>query len=157
MVRQRVVATKPKEELYHLTQAETGVTGTDITANQTSLWLQGWRYQIPVGTVLVLLPSSRFSIYAKDLATAELTVADKFRILVKDPAQHDTAFILGDARYTQLTEFQDRAKVKHLDVSGPVVVKEDWWIVIEGYVAVSLDVSESWFDLACQRIRGAIY
>lgn len=157
IARATVQTTKPKEEQFHLTQVETGVTGTDITTSQTGLWLQGWRYQVPVGTVLVLLPTSTFSIYAKDIATAELTVADKFRILVMDPSRKDSKLVMGDARYTQVNEFQDRKKIKRLDIQRPVVVKENEWIVIEGYMAVSLDVSACWFDLSCQRVRQAIY
>ena len=146
-----------KEELLHLSSIETGVTGTDISANQTSLWLQGWRYQVPVGQSLVFLPSSVFSIYGKDIATAELTIADKIRIRVEDASHLDSKIILGPCRYTQVSEFTDRDLIKHFDLVKPLIVKESEWVIVEGYMAVSLDVSACWWDMTCQRIRHAIF
>ena len=135
-----------KEEVFHLTQLETGITATDISANQISLWLQGWRFQVPVGQSLVFLPSDVFAIYAEDLTLTECLVADKFRILIKDASQLDAKLILGPCRYTQISAFTDRNLIKHLDISRTIIAKENEWVVIEGYMAVSLDVSEFYWD-----------
>lgn len=145
-----------KEEIFHLTSKEANVTETDISTGQTSLWLEGWRWQVPVGQSIIFLPSHTFSLFAKDIATSELTIDDLFRIVVKDASQQDAKQILGSVRYTALRSFQDKNLIRHLDLSKPLIVNEDQWIVIEGYMAISLDVSLSWFDLTCQRIRHAI-
>ena len=146
-----------KEEVFYLTSEESGVTGTDISTGQTSLWLQGWRFQVPVGQSLILLPSDTFSIYGEDQTDTELTVADKLRIRVEDPSHADSKLVLGPAIYDQVKEFQDRDLIKHLDLVKPLIVKENSWIIIEVYAAVSLDESDCHWILTCQRVRHAIF
>lgn len=148
---------KIREEYYQITDSESGVTATDISANQTSLWLEGWRYQVPVGFNYVFKREHIFSAYLKDLAAAEFADTAKVRILVKDPSQNDAKVILQPTLYAQVKEWQQDSKLKHLDLTDYYVAKENYWIVIECYCTVSLDASECYWALACGRIRPAIF
>lgn len=149
--------TKITDEVFQLTDSETDVTATDISTGQTSLWLQGWRFQVPVDQEYVFTPEDTFSIYAKDLATAELTVADILRIRVEDPSHTDSKLIIGPLRYTQLDDFTDADLIAHLDLSRPLIVKAGHWIIIEVYCAVSLDESACYWALTCRRIRTTMF
>ena len=152
-----MVDTLIRGELFHLTDAETDVTSTDISTGQTSLWLQGWRWQVPIGISLAFRPEDTFAAYMKDIATAELTVADIIRISIEDASNSDRKQIGGPWRYTQIADFQDVTKLKHLDLSKPIIARENDFIIIEVYAAVSLDVSACYWDLTCERARTAIF
>lgn len=151
------MTTKIRDEVYSLNSEEVTWTETDISTGQTSLWLEGARYQVPVGQSIVFRPEDVFSFYGKDLAGSELTIADKVRILVKDPAKEDTKLILGPCRYTQVSEFQEDKLLKRMDIMQEYIAGENAWIIIEWYVAVSFDVSTCWWNLTCRRIRSAIF
>jgi len=151
------MTTKLRDEVYSLNSEEVTWTETDIETTQTSKWLEGARYQVPVGQAIVFRPEDVFSFYGKDKAGSELTIADKVRILVKDPAQEDTKLILGPCRYMQVSEFQEDKLLKRLDIMQEYIANEGYWIIIEWYVAVSFDVSTCWWNLTCRRIRSAIF
>jgi len=151
------MTTKIRDEAYSLNSESVTWTETDIETTQTSLWLEGARYQVPVGESIVFRPDNTFSFYGKDKAGSELTVADKVRIVIRDSAQEDTKLILGPCRYTQVSEFQEDSLLKRLDILQEYIANEDAWIIIEWYVAVSLDISTCWWLLTCRRIRSAIF
>jgi len=151
--------TKIKEELYYLTSNESDITETDISTGQTGLWLQGWRWQVPVGIELVFLPEHYFGAYMEDDESPEVefTVSDKVRILIKDQSQLDAKLILGPCIYTQVKEFQDETKLKYLDISQPIIAKENDWIIIEVNAATSMDASDCYWVLTCNRVKHAIF
>lgn len=151
--------TKIREELFYLasTEAAPDITETDISTNQTSLWLEGWRWQVPVGVTLVFKPEHYFACYMKTLATAEFTVADKIRIFITDSSRYDRKQILGPANYTECDDFTDAELLRHFDISQPVIAKEDDFIVIEVNAAVSLDASLCYWVMTCNRVRSAIF
>ena len=149
--------TQIRDELYQFESTNADLTETDISTGQTSLWLQGWRYQVPVGQSYVFEREHTFSFYGEDLTTTELTVADLFRIRVEDPSHTDSKLILGPLRYTQVAEFQDETKKAHFDVLQPVIAKENWFIIIEAYASISLDASLCYWTMTCNRIRSAIF
>ena len=152
-----MVDTLIRGELYHLTDQETDVDGTDISVNQTGLWLQGWKYQVPVGISLVFRPEDTFAAYMEDITTTELTVADRIRISIEDASNSDRKQIGGPWLYTQVSDFTDVNLLRHLDLSKPIVARENDFIIIEVYAAVSLDVSLCYWDLTCDRARSAIF
>lgn len=152
-----MVDTLIRGEIFHLTDQETDVEGTDIATTQTGLWLQGWQWQVPVGISLAFRPEDTFAAYMKDIATAVFTVDDKLRISIEDANNSDRKLIGGPWRYTQFNDFQDVTKLKHLDLSKPIIARENDFIIIEVYAAVSLDVSASYWKLTCERVRSAIF
>jgi len=151
------MVTKIRDEAYSLNSETVTWTETDISTGQTSLWLEGARYQVPVGQSIVFRPEDTFSFYGKDLAGSELTIADKVRIVVRDPAKEDTKLILGPCRYTQVKDFTEDSKLKRMDILQEYIANENDWIFIEWYASISLDISTCWWLLTCRRIRSAIF
>ena len=67
-----------KEELYQITDLETGVTGRDVASGDNrDEWQDLWRYQVPTGISYVFKPEHHFSVYAEYVQDAvDLGLAD---------------------------------------------------------------------------------
>lgn len=142
---------RPVEERWSLTQAQTAdITEADGTASK---WSDIWKYQVPTGVGHVLLPTHTFSAYLEDASTEVGSGTCRVRIEVRDSSEQDSKVVFGPSLYITVKEFQDTQKIARLDLEKPVPVTERMWIVVAVYDDGAIDASDSYFELAVNRIR----
>jgi len=152
---------KAIEETFKLTQSETGVTGTDITVAATEPMQVMWEYLVPVGHSLIFRSTDHLSAYLYDLTdSAECHATAIVDVVIQDSAKRNTRSVMDTTLYTRIKNFADPDYFTHLDLlSGEVAVaREGDRIQIRGNLAGdALDVSESYFELTCHRIRASMF
>ena len=150
-----------KHEAFTLTKGDSGVTSQDGLDASTE-WGKIWEYHIPVGIGLYILPGHTFSCYLHGDDNAQMPATTRVRVLLKDSAQQDVKTILGPVLYQTLKEFVDRDKIARFNVSEPIKVFEQQYIVVEtsgadvattGGVDQTGGASDSYFEMAISRVR----
>ena len=139
---------------FHLTSGDAGNAESDGTA---SAWSDIWKYTVPRGTEIILSNGSIFSCYLEDTAPAEIGDRDnKLKIEVRDPAESAVELVYGPNPYVRSKEFQDDDSKARLRLSQPISVPARYLIVISAYDGVSIDASDSYYDLLVQRIQRSV-
>jgi hypothetical protein len=83
---------------------------------------------------------------------------ERFRIEVRDASENQRYPLINQTRYEQMNDFRDRTLRYYLPLNDPVIAKENMWVIIQSRPASGiLDVSASYFELSCRRIRKGIY
>lgn len=83
---------------------------------------------------------------------------EQFRLEVRDASENQRYPLFSLARYQQLTEFQDKELRFMLPLNEPVIARERYWIVVQARPKAGVfDVSNSYFELECKRVRKALF
>lgn len=152
-------------ETFHLTQSTTDVTAsTDSEVEDYALryaYSPIWKYQVPVGQELILLPSHKCSIYLEDDegGPAEWTDNQHVRVEVWDATLRRMQIVL-QSRYVAVKEEQDSNKMARLELLQPLRLKAGDWIYFLGYSPTSIytiDVSDSRFSLEMLRVKPSMF
>ena len=155
----------PIEELFRLTQKESGITEqTDAYCENYNLryaFADIWRYQVPENQVLVFKPEHRLSIRIEDdeAAPAEWGNTQEVRIEVWDTTLRKMV-IIYEGLYIMSKEETDRDLMAHYEIDQPIYAPAGSWIFIRGRASVSIytiDVSDSRFTLECSRVRPRLF
>ena len=140
-------------EPFVINQEDPNVTQADGAAEALQdLFL----YRVPLGITILLRPEDVFCLYAEETDTTALQTTAEVKLEVRDATQSQKIPVLGPALYASfLGEFKDQDKFNHLDIAGPVEVKE------KEYIAVMVknptpyaDKDTGYFSLRTHRRRG---
>ena len=141
----------PKLAPFSLRNNTTGITEADGTANiRTDIW----KYQVPRGERLVLVPGSPFFAYLED-ASAQIADNAIVEVQVRDASEQDRRTVLGPVIYQRVKEKQDRKLMAKLSIPEPLEIPERGRIVIVVLDDGAIDASDSYFHLQVHRIASA--
>lgn len=158
-----VTGSKVKEEAFVLTRVESGIVETDVvvSAGMKDV-IAAWEFPVPVGHSLVFSPQDTFSAYLEDsqATPVEAVAGSLVDIVIMDSSRQSLRTILNQLRYGDVKEFQDRDKIRNLDIQpGSVVVAEEGErVLIRVYILTqTLDASDCYFNLTCKRVRHTLF
>ena len=155
-----VIATRVIQEKFKLKRTDV-TTETDIAISSGEGMQDIWKYKVPVGHTLVFSPSDTFAAYLEDSTSTECVAGTLIAAEVRDASeQHYIKPLLNTLRYAQAKSFQDRDKLVRLDIEPgkQIVAREGDVVVIKGNpLTVTLDASDSYFELTCNRIRKSLF
>jgi len=141
------------EQRYHLTEADSAITGADGTPDT---WSDIFKYQCPQGVTILLKPSDTFSAYID--ATGEIAAPNaEIKVEKRSASEQDKLTILGPAMYLRVTEFQDEDLKAHISVpsEGLLVGPREFIVVMVKDDGTVLN-DNSYFDLFTTRIRESV-
>lgn len=139
---------------FRLFQDDPNISVSDGTANQ---WTDIWKFQVPQGVNLILLPTHTFSAYIEDGSAEVGTSTCRIKIEKRDSSLSDVLVVYGPDLYYSSKEFQEKSKMAHLSVSeSGLIVNEREYIVISVYDDGTIDESDSYFELNIAQTRKAI-
>ena len=147
------MTTQVREEIFNLTQAETGITEADGTAN---VWSDIWKYQVPTGVAHVLRDSHTFSLYAEDGSAEVGNGTAQVQIEIRDQSEQDKRVRFGPSQYILVKDFTDLRKIAHLNVVEPQAIRERMFIVVMIKDDGTIDASDSYFNLEMIRVRNTL-
>jgi len=142
-----------KQELYRITQAETGMTSTDAAAAVAGTWQEVFRYQIPVDMKITFRPGHTFSAYISTLVPGEWAATNKIKVTLQDAGKTQEIALVQETNYVTIKEFQDRSKIKRIDLLEAKAATPGSYIVISAKALISVDVSLCYWELTCDRKR----
>jgi len=142
------------EQPFRLTQADSGISEADGTANQ---WSDIWKYQVPVGVTLKVKAEHTFAAYLEDASAQVGNATCRIKIEKRDPSESDVLLLYGPDLYVVSKEFQDQTKKARLACpAGGITISQREYIVISVYDDGAIDASDSYFELLISKVRKAI-
>ena len=145
---------QPITEAYVLNQIDTTlIPSGNRSDGSANAWVTIWKFQVPAGIGFVLGPKDIFAAYIEDAAAEVGNNTCRVRIGIRDTSESDSKVIFGPVPYVSVKEFQDRRKTARLNISTPVQVFEEQFIVIDVYDDGVVDESDSAFMLEMHRTR----
>ncbi len=169
VINPKIKNTAIKEELFRLTQAESGITeATDAQCENYAIrysFAPIWKWKVPVNNEIVILPSHRLSIYIEndEASPAAWADAQKVRVSVWS-ADLRKMSIIFQGRYMDAKELQDIDKMAHFQIpeEKSFWLKSGDWIWVEGMcdngtaAIYTIDVSDSLFSMEMNRLRHSV-
>ena len=145
---------QPITEAYTLNQIDTAlIPSGNRSDGAANAWAAIWKFQIPAGLGFVLGPNDQFSAYIEDGSAEVGNNTCRVRISIADTSESDSRVIFGPVPYVAIKEFQDRRKTARLNISSPVQIFEEQFLIIEVYDDGTIDESDSAFLLEMHRTR----
>ena len=152
---------EPKHEPFALTKGDADVVSQDgLNASTDFGWI--WRYRVPSGIGLIILPGHTVAVYLHGDDNVEMPATTRLQISVKDTAMAEAKPVLLPTLYQSAKEFTDRDRICRLNVTEPVKVYERQYLVIEsagadvagtGGVDQTGGARDSYFEMNISRVR----
>lgn len=157
--------TAVKEEAWELNADVVGITANDLAAISADNSLQiVWEYPVPVGYALVFTSEDVLSAYLEDNTgpTEMVSTTTRVAVSILDSSRHNMRSVMNPTLYTNIQEFADIDKLKHMDISPgeQVIADEGERVVIQvapPSAVATFDASDSHFLLTCKRIRHTLF
>ena len=146
------------EAPFRLTSDDPVLTRAD---GVTSTWSDLWKYQVPIGTSLILKPEHTFAANLEWDTTTAGDATCQVRIEKRDASGSDVVKVFFDMYYA-VKEWQNQTKMAHLQVPPEcIIINEREFLVILGWESAGAlqagavnDVS--YFELRIARVRKAL-
>ena len=126
-----------------------------------STWSDLWKYQVPIGTSLILKPEHTF---VANLEWDTTTAGDQtciVKIEKRDASESEVVRVFYDLYYA-IKEWQNKTKMAHLQVPPEgIIINEREFLVISGYesggnLQAGAVNDVSYFELRIARVRKAL-
>lgn len=146
---------KIKEEPFRLTQADPVISAANGVASR---WSDVWKYQVPIGVKLLILPTHTFGCYLRDTSPAEVGDSTcRVKIEKRDPAEGSVICLYGADLYVASKEFQDQSKLARMKVpGGGITIDEREFLVISAYDDATIAYATSYFEMHIAKVRRAL-
>ncbi len=126
-----------------------------------STWSDLWKYQVPIGTSLILKPEHTFVANLEWDTTTAGNSTCIVKIEKRDASESEVVRVFYDMYYA-VKEWQNKTKMAHLQVPPEgIIIGEREFLVISGYESAGAlqagavnDVS--YFELRIARVRKAL-
>lgn len=89
--------------------------------------------------------------------TQEIASGNRVRVIWTDPNEEEVRRLMGAVRYQLVTEFQQDSKLHRMDIADKILVPEQYLIKVQVAAKAPIDASASYFAIALQRSRMAIF
>ena len=144
--------TKIVEDPFRLYNGDPNITEADGVA---ATWSDVWKYQVPIGSTLILKPTNTLAAYLEDSSPAECGASTcEVRVEKRDSSESDVVIVFGSDLYITVKEFQEVPLMARLSVPEEgLLVNEREWLVIMVKDDATLDASDSYFEIRTAKIR----
>ena len=137
-------------EPWTITQEDSAVTQADGTANE----LQDlFKYRVPKGMKIILTPEDVLCLYAEETDASAEQASALVKLELRDATGEEKTPLVNSMQYANFNgEFQDEAKLVHLDIQKEVIVGEQEYIsLMVKNPTPYTDKDNSYFELRCHR------
>lgn len=128
-----------------------------IADGTPSTWSDIWKYQVPVGTSLIIKPNHTFAAYIKD-ASAEVGESDcSIRIEKRDASESDVIILFGPKLYKSVKQFVPFQRMAHFSVPEEgVIINEREFLVVIAWDAATITEASCYFEMHIAKVRKAL-
>ncbi len=128
-----------------------------------STWSDIWKYQVPIGTSLVIKPEHTISMYLAIAGPAEIAAAagtwntGMVRIEKRDASGSDVQILAGPRIYKAFRVFDEKPRLAHFNVpAGGVIINEREFFVILVYDDGTVSETVCYFEARIAKVRKAL-
>jgi len=148
------------EQPFRLYQDDPNVSVADGVA---STWSDIWKYQVPLGTSLIIKPEHTLSLYLAVAGPTEVAAAAgtyntcMVRVEKRDASGSDVQVLTGPKIYIAFRQFTDRNRLAHFNVPAEgVIISEREYLVILAYDDGTISEAVCYFEMHIAKVRKAL-
>ena len=148
------------EQPFRLYQDDPNVS---VANGVASTWSDIWKYQVPLGTSLIIKPEHTLSLYLAVAGPTEVAAAAgtyntcMVRVEKRDASGSDVKVLTGPKIYIAFRQFQDKNRLAHFNVpSEGVIISEREYLVILAYDDGTISEAVCYFEMHIAKVRKAL-
>lgn len=148
------------EQPFTMYQDDPGIAVADGVA---STWSDIWKYQVPMGTSLIIKPEHTLSLYLAVASPTEIAASagdwntGMVRVEKRDASGSDVQILAGPRIYRAFREFQDQNLLAHFNVPAEgAIINEREYFVILAYDDGTISEAVCYFEARIAKVRKAL-
>lgn len=130
----------------------------------TSTWWDIWKYQVPLGTSLIIKPEHTLSLYLAATGPTECAATNghwqecMVRVEKRDASGSDVEIICGPKIYRAFQQFVDKNRLAHFNVppAGVIISEREFFVIVVYDTATTILESVCYFEAHIAKVRKAL-